>query len=554
MKKEKKLKIIPLGGMNEIGKNMTVFEYDNDIVIVDTGLKFPEDNMLGIDLVIPDISYLEKNKEKIKGIVFTHAHEDHIGAIPYVLKKISAPLYGTKFVLGLITNKLKEHKDIAKPKFINKNPGEKFKIGKFEIEFIHVSHSIPDAVAIAIRTPNDLIVHTGDFKIDYTPIDGKVIDLPRFAELGREGVTLLLGESTNAEREGHTMSESTVGETFEQIFRHSKGRIVVASFSSNVHRIQQIINAAVLENRKVAISGRSMVNVTGVALELGYLKLPKETIIEVTDIDRYPDNEIVLITTGSQGEPMSALSRMANKDHRFVQIRENDTIVLSSSPIPGNEKSIKNVINKLLETGANVIYESLADVHVSGHACREELKLIHTLVKPKYFIPIHGEYSHLKHHRDLAVSLGMNSNNIFILENGDVVEIADGEMTKENKVASGIVLIDGLGIGDVGNIVLRDRKILSEDGLIIVIIALDKETGNLKSGPDIISRGFVYVRESEQLVSSSKEVVMKSFEKCQEKNIREWSNIKNALRVSLRDYIYSQTKRNPMILPIIVEA
>ncbi len=553
MKKEKKLKIIPLGGMNEIGKNMTVYEYDNEIVIIDTGLKFPEDNMLGIDIVIPDISYLEKNKEKIKGIVFTHAHEDHIGAIPYVLKKLDAPLYGTKLVLGLITNKLKEHKDIKTPKLINKNPGEKFKLGKFEIEFIHVSHSIPDAVAIAIRTPKDLILHTGDFKIDYTPIDGNVIDLPRLAALGQEGVTLMMGESTNAEREGHTMSESTVGETFEQIFRHAKGRIIVASFSSNIHRIQQIINAAVLEDRKVAISGRSMVNVTGVALELGYLKFPKETVIDVNDIDRYPDNEVVLITTGSQGEPMSALSRMANKEHRFVQIRENDTIVFSSSPIPGNEKSIKNVINKLLETGANVIYESLADVHVSGHACREELKLIHTLVKPKYFIPIHGEYAHLKHHRDLDISLGMSPNNIFILENGDVVEIADGTLVKEKKVSSGIVLIDGLGIGDVGNIVLRDRKILSEDGLIIVIIGLEKETGNLKSGPDIISRGFVYVRESEELVTSSKEVIIKSFEKCQEKNIREWSNIKNALRVSLRDYIYSQTKRNPMILPIIVE-
>ncbi|MCD6436099.1 MAG: ribonuclease J, partial [Clostridiales bacterium] len=533
MKKEKKLKIIPLGGMNEIGKNMTIFEYDNDIIVIDTGLKFPEDNMLGIDIVIPNITYLEKNKDKIRGIVFTHGHEDHIGAIPYVLKKIDAPLYGTKLVLGLIKNKLKEHKDIVNTKLINKNPGDKFKLGKFELEFIHVSHSIPDAVAIAIRTPEDLIVHTGDFKIDYTPIDGNVIDLPRFAELGQEGVTLLLGESTNAERDGHTMSESTVGETFEQIFRHAKGRIIVASFSSNIHRIQQIVNAAVLENRKVSISGRSMLNVTGVAIELGYLKLPKDTIIDVMDIDRYPDNEVVLITTGSQGEPMSALSRMANKNHRFVQIRKNDTVVLSSSPIPGNEKSIKNVINRLLETGANVIYESLADVHVSGHACREELKLIHTLVKPKYFIPIHGEYSHLKHHYDLAISLGMDASNIFILENGDVVEITNGNLVKENKVTSGIVLIDGLGIGDVGNIVLRDRKILSEDGLIIVVIALDKETGNLKSGPDIISRGFVYVRESEELVMSSKEVISKSFEKCQEKNIREWSSIKNALRVSL---------------------
>jgi ribonuclease J len=549
----KKMKIIPLGGLNEIGKNLTVFEYDGDIIIVDCGLKFPDEDMLGIDIVIPDISYLEKNASKIRGVVYTHGHEDHIGATPYLLKKMDVPLYGTRLTLGLIERKLSEHKDLQTPKFNYQKPGDKFKVGKFNIEMIRVSHSIPDAVSLAIKTPAGTVVHTGDFKIDYTPIDGKVIDLHAFARLGQEGVALLMGESTNAEREGHTMSESTVGASFERIFRKARGRIIVASFSSNIHRIQQIINAAVLENRKVAISGRSMINVTSVAMDLNYLMLPKNTVIEVGDMDRYPDNEIVLITTGSQGEPMSALTRMARNDHRFVQIRKNDTVVLSSSPIPGNEKSVKNVINQLMEIGADVIYASLADVHVSGHACKEELKLIHTLVKPKYFMPIHGEYAHLKHHSDIAESLGMNPSNIHIMENGDSLEIENGIVKSGSKVNAGIVLIDGLGIGDVGNIVLRDRRILAEDGLMMVILALDKVTGELKSGPDIISRGFVYVRESEDLMLKSKEVVSSALIKCNDKNIREWSNIKNEVRNALRDYIYHQTKRRPMILTIIMD-
>ncbi|OPL08456.1 MAG: ribonuclease J [delta proteobacterium ML8_F1] len=553
MKKSKKLKIIPLGGLGEIGKNMTVFEYDNDIIVVDAGLKFPEDEMLGIDIVIPDITYLEKNQEKIRGIIYTHGHEDHIGATPYVLKKFDVPLFGTKLTLNLIINKLVEHKDLKKPKMHFKNPGDRFRLGHFDIEMIHVSHSIPDAVALAIRTPVGNVLHTGDFKIDYTPIDGKVMDLSRFAQIGREGVDLLMADSTNVEREGHTMSESSVGETFEKIFRHAQGRIVVASFSSNVHRIQQVVNAAVLENRKVAISGRSMENVTGVAIELGYLKLPKGTTIDIQDIDRYPDNEVAVITTGSQGEPMSALTRMANKSHRFINIRENDTIVLSSSPIPGNEKSVKNIINKLLETGAEVIYTSLADVHVSGHACKEELKLVHSLVNARSFMPVHGEYSHLKHHSDLAKDLGMSNKNIFILENGDSLELDKEGVHPGPKVDSGHVLIDGLGIGDVGNIVLRDRRILSEEGLIIVVVALEKATGKMKSGPDIVSRGFVYVRESEDMIQSAVQVAKKAMEKCDQKNIREWNQIKNALRDDLKEYFWQQTKRRPMILPIIMD-
>lgn len=551
--KEKKLRIIPLGGLNEIGKNMTVFEYDNESIIVDCGLKFPEDDMLGIDIVLPDISFLEKTASKIKGVVFTHGHEDHIGGIPYLLKKIDLPLYGTKLTMGLIENKLKEHTDIINPKLHIRNPGDVINFGKFEIELIRVSHSIPDAVALAITTPAGVVIHTGDFKIDYTPIDGKVIDLPRFSEYGEKGVLLLMCDSTNVEREGYTMSESTVGYTFERIFRHAVGRIVIASFSSNVHRIQQVVNAAVIEKRKIAISGRSMFNVSGVALELGLLKIPDNVLIDVGDMDRYPDNEIVLITTGSQGEPMSALTRMANKSHKFVQIRKSDTIVLSSSPIPGNEKSVKRIINELLKTGADVIYHSLQDVHVSGHACQEELKIMHTLIKPKYFIPVHGEYSHLKRHGLLAESLGMNSEDIFILENGDTLELNKNQAKKGNKVPSGIVLVDGLGVGDVGNLVLRDRRILSEDGLIIVVVALSKKTGKIASGPDIVSRGFVYVKQSEDLMSGMKEVINKTMNKCVENNVREWDTIKSSVRDNLRGYIYTQTKRRPMILTIILE-
>jgi len=551
--KEKKLKIIPLGGLNEIGKNMTVFEYDNESIIVDCGLKFPEDDMLGIDIVLPDISYIEKTASKIKGIIFTHGHEDHIGGIPYLLKKVDLPLYGTKLTMGLIENKLKEHTDIKDTKLNIRNPGDVIKFSKFEIELIRVSHSIPDAVALAITTPAGVVIHTGDFKIDYTPIDGKVIDLPRFSEYGKKGVLLLMCDSTNVEREGYTMSESTVGYTFERIFRHAVGRIVIASFSSNIHRIQQVVNAAVMEKRKIAISGRSMFNISGVALELGLLKIPNNVLIDVEDMDRYPDNEIVLITTGSQGEPMSALTRMANKSHKFVKIRKSDTIVLSSSPIPGNEKSVKNIINELLKTGADVIYHSLQDVHVSGHACKEELKIMHTLIKPKYFVPVHGEYSHLKHHGILAESLGMNSDDIFILENGDTLELNENQAKKGNKVTSGIVLVDGLGVGDVGNLVLRDRRILSEDGLIIVVVALSKKTGAVASGPDIVSRGFVYVKHSEDLMAGMNGIVNKAVNKCVENNVREWDAIKSSIRDNLRGYIYSQTKRRPMILTIIME-
>ena len=549
----KNLRIMPLGGLNEIGKNMTVFEYDRDIFVIDAGIKFPEDDLLGIDVVIPDFTYLERNMDRVKGIIYTHGHEDHIGATPYILRKMNVPLYGTKLTLGLIKNKLKEHKDLKNVKLYEKKPGEVIKLGQFTIEMIHVSHSIPDAVSLAIKSPAGTVIHTGDFKIDYTPIDGKIIDLTRFAELGKEGVDLLLADSTNVEREGHTMSESTVGKTFEDIFKHSEGRIIVASFASNVHRVQQIINAAMMNNRKVAFSGRSMVNVSNVSMELGYLHLPKEDIIEIHDLARYPDNEVVIITTGSQGEPMSALTRMARKEHRQVTLKEGDTVIISATPIPGNEKSVKKVIDGLYQIGVRVIYESLADVHVSGHACKEELKLIHSLVKPKYFLPVHGEYSHLRQHAILAESLGMNKKNIFILENGDSLEINKTVIKRGKKVPSGRILIDGLGIGDVGNIVLRDRKHLSEDGLIIVVVGLSKENGALISGPDIISRGFIYVKESEDLIKESKAIVLESVKKCNTKSVREWSSIKNSMRDSLRTYVYQKTKRSPMILPIIME-
>ena len=554
MKAGKKIKIMPLGGLNEIGKNMTAIEYDKEIIVIDAGLKFPDEDMLGIDLVIPDITYLEKNKDKVKAIVFTHGHEDHIGGIPYVLKKINAPIYGTKLTLGLIENKLREHR-LENPVSLNmQKPGDIVKFGKLSVEFIRVSHSIPDAVALCIHSPMGRVVHTGDFKIDFTPIDGNIIDLHRFAQLGSEGVLLLLAESTNVERPGFTMSESVVGETFEEIFRHETGRIIVASFASNVHRLQQIVNAARINGRKVAFSGRSMENVSNVAMELGYLKLPKDQIVRIVDIDKYPDNEIVVITTGSQGEPMSALVRMVNKEHRHMEIRNTDTVILSSSPIPGNEKSVKKIINKLYEIGAKPIYDSLSDIHVSGHAREEELKIIHTLVKPKFFMPVHGEYSHLKHHTNLAERLGMNSSNVFILENGNVLEL-DKETAAINpkKIPSGQTLIDGLGIGDVGNIVLRDRKHLAEDGLLIVVLAYSKEDNTIISGPDIVSRGFVYVKESEALMRNAKTVVTEALKQHKTSNIKEWSAIKNVVRDSLREYIYTETKRNPMILPIIME-
>lgn len=549
----KKLKIIPLGGLKEIGKNMTVIQYEQNIIIIDCGLSFPEDEMLGIDVVIPDITYLKRNKDKIKGIIITHGHEDHIGALPYVLPEVNVPVYGTKFTLGLIEKKLKEHKlsDVTKLKVIK--PGDVIKFPSFEVEPIRVNHSIPDAVGYHIKTPVGAIIHTGDFKVDYTPIDGDRIDLGRFAELGSQGVLALMADSTNVEREGFTLSESTVGATFEEIFRHADSRIIVAAFASNVHRMQQIINAAIMSERKVAFNGRSMLNVSQVAMDLGYLKVPDDIIIDISDIDRYPENEICLITTGSQGESMSALTRMANGIHRQTNILPGDLVIFSSSPIPGNEKSVNKVINLLFEKGANVIYDSLADVHVSGHARKEELKLIHSLVKPKFFIPVHGEYSHLKHHALLAEELGMDAENIEIIQNGKVLEIDENGMNFGKSVPSGRVLIDGLGVGDVGNIVLRDRKHLSEDGLMVVVVGISKENGQVLSGPDIISRGFVYVRESEELMTGAKDVVIGALTKCYEKNVRDWSSLKSAIKDSLNQYLYTNTARNPMILPIIVE-
>ncbi|KAB3527616.1 ribonuclease J [Alkaliphilus serpentinus] len=551
-RKPTKLKIIPLGGLNEIGKNMTAIEYKDEIVVIDSGLSFPEDEMLGIDIVIPDISYLIKNKEKIKGFVITHGHEDHIGALPYVLKKINVPVYGTRLTLGLVELKLKEHK-IANVHLQRVNHGESIKLGIFSIEFIRSCHSIPDACAIAIHTPMGIVFHTGDFKIDYTPIDDQFIDLHKIAELGQKGVLVMLADSTNAERRGSTMSEKNVGATFENIFRNTDKRIIVATFSSNVHRVQQIMEAAQKYNRKVVVSGRSMVNVVGVAVDLGILTIPDNLIIDIDEMDQYNDGQIVIITTGSQGEPMAALSRMASSDHKKLEIRQGDLVVFSSSPIPGNEKGISRVINQLFEKGADVIYESLAEVHVSGHACQEELKLMHRLVKPKFFIPVHGEYRHLRKHANLAEDLGMNREDIFIVNNGTIVEFTKDNAKVGGTVPAGRVLVDGLGVGDVGNIVLRDRKHLAEDGLMVVVVTISKETGKIAAGPDIISRGFVYVRESEVLMVEAKEVVKNALLICESQNAREWSTLKSSIRDGLKDFLYEKTKRRPMILPVIME-
>jgi ribonuclease J len=551
--KKEKLKIIPLGGLGEIGKNMTVVEYKNDLIVIDCGLMFPEEEMLGIDIVIPDITYLIKNKDKFRAIVLTHGHEDHIGALPYVLKQINVPVYGTRLTLGLVENKLKEHGILKDADLRCVKYGDVVKLGNIEVEFIRTSHSIADSAALAIKTPIGTIVHTGDFKIDYTPIDGDVADLARFAELGKEGVLLLMADSTNVERPGYTMSERTVGETFQNIFKQAKGRIIVATFASNIHRVQQIINAAVSYNRKVAVSGRSMVNVVDVATNLGYLNIPDGTLIDIGDINHYPENKIVIITTGSQGEPMSALVRMSTSEHKQVDIIPGDMVIISANPIPGNEKLVYRVINQLFKRGADVIYKDLADVHVSGHACQEELKLIHTLVKPKYFIPVHGEYRHLKQHALLAQKLGMKEENIFLLDNGSVLEIDRKTARVAGSVTAGQVLVDGLGVGDVGNIVLRDRKHLSQDGILTVVVTLSKETGGVIAGPDIISRGFVYVRESEDLMDKAKEIVKDTLSKCEEKQITDWATIKSNIKESLRGFLYEKTKRKPMILPIIME-
>lgn len=551
-KKSSKLKIIPLGGLYEVGKNITVIEYEEDIIIIDCGLIFPEDEMLGIDVVIPDITYLLKNREKIKGIILTHGHEDHIGALPYVLKKINIPIYGTKLTLGLVENKIKEH-NINNTILNVVKPSQSIKLGQFNIEFIRTSHSIPDSVALAIHTPVGIVVHSGDFKIDYTPINGEVMDFHKFAEIGQKGVLVLLADSTNVERPGYTMSEKTVGDTFNDIFSTAKQRIIVATFASNIHRVQQIINSAVLFDRKVVVSGRSMVNVVKVATELGYLDVPEGTLVDINDMNRYPDNKIVVITTGSQGEPMSALARIASSDHRKMELMPGDLVIISASPIPGNEKTISKVINQLFKKGANVIYESLADVHVSGHACQEELKLLHSLLKPKFFIPIHGEYRHLKRHASLASELGMPKENIFIAENGSIVEFSKDSGVIAGSVPAGNILVDGLGVGDVGNIVLRDRKHLSEDGLIVIVVTISKQDGSVISGPDIVSRGFVYVRESEDLMEEARMIVREVLIECEKNKITDWATLKSNIKDALRNFLYEKIKRNPMILPIIME-
>ena len=552
MKNTNKVKIIPLGGLHEIGKNLTVVEYRDDIIIIDCGMTFPEDEMLGIDVVIPDVTYLENNKHKIKGLVLTHGHEDHIGAIPYVLRKLDLDIYGTGLTIGLLENKLKEHR-LSRDKLHVVNAGDVVKLGKMEVEWINVNHSIPDSCALAIKTPLGYVYHSGDFKVDFTPISGKPINLTRIAEIGEKGVLAMIGESTNVLRPGYTMSESKVGETFNRLFQNLQdNRIIIATFASNVHRVQQIINSAEKYGRKVVLSGRSMVNVTETARKLGQFRVKKDTFVDIRDMDKYDDSEIVLITTGSQGEPMSALTRIAYGEHRKIQLTPNDAIILSATPIPGNENAVTKVINRLLERGAKVIYETLSEIHVSGHACQEELKLILSLVKPKYFIPAHGEVRHLMKHANIAMQMGMPEENIFIMENGNCLEISQKDAKLAGDVPSGNILVDGLGVGDVGNIVLRDRRHLSEDGLIIVVITITKE-GKVVSGPDIISRGFVYVRESEDLIEDAKNVVRKILKDDSKDNLKDWNGLKADIRDNLRSYIFKNTKRNPMILPIIME-
>ncbi|WP_434283245.1 ribonuclease J [Clostridium botulinum] len=552
-KEKDKIKIIPLGGLNEIGKNLTAIEYKNDIVVIDCGLKFPDDDMLGIDVVIPDITYLKKNINKVKGIFLTHGHEDHIGALPYVLRVVNVPVYGTKLTLGIVETKLKEHGLLSSVELKCIKPREIIRLQNVSVEFIRTSHSIADTVAIAIHTPLGVVLHTGDFKIDYTPIDGHVTDLARFAEIGKRGVIAMMADSTNVERPGYTMSESTVGEAFLNIFSGVKGRIIVATFASHIHRIQQIIRAAEKFKRKVAVSGRSMENIMEVAMKLGYIKAEKDIFISIDAINKYPDDQVVIITTGSQGEPMSALSRMAASEHKKVNIKPGDKVIISATPIPGNEKLVSRVINQLFKKGADVIYETLADIHVSGHACQEELKLMHTLVRPKYFIPVHGEYRHLKQHGELACQLGLPENHVMVSDIGDVIEVSRECIRKNGSVVSGQVFVDGLGVGDVGNIVLRDRKHLSQDGILTVVVTIEKVSGSVIAGPDIISRGFVYVRESEDLMEEAKDLVKKALEECERNHITEWAAIKTNIKDVLRGFLYEKTKRKPMILPIIME-
>lgn len=548
------LKIFSLGGLNEIGKNIYVYECANDIFVIDCGLAFPDDEMPGVDSVIPDFTYLINNKERFRGVLLTHGHEDHIGSLAYLLKKVNVPVYGTRLTLGLVEGKLKEHGILASSTLVTVKPGDTVKLGCMAAEFIRVNHSIPDACAIAVHTPAGIVVHTGDFKIDYTPIEGGIIDLARFGELGRRGVLALLSESTNAERPGYTMSESTVGISFKNIFNQAGDRrIIVASFSSNIHRIQQIVDNAVLQGRKVAVSGRSMLNVMQTAIDLNYIRIPNGILIDIEQVKNYPPEKIVIVTTGSQGEPLSALARMASNEHRQVSITPNDLIIISATPIPGNEKLVGNVVNDLMKLGANVVYEKMYDVHVSGHACQEELKMMISLTKPKFFVPIHGEYKHLKKHALLAEKMGIPEENIFLADIGQVLETNNATMKFAGTVPSGSVLVDGLGVGDVGSVVLRDRKHLAEDGLIIVAATVKKDNGTILAGPDIVSRGFVYVKESEKLMDEAKLVARKALEEQCARTYREWGGMKPALRDALSGFIYQKTKRSPMILPIIME-
>ncbi len=548
-----KLRVFMLGGLSEIGKNLGVIEYENDIIIIDCGLGFPDEDMLGVDLVIPDISYLEKNADKIRGILLTHGHEDHIGAIPYVLRSINPPIYGTRLTLGILENKLQEHGLLKTARLNTVEAGETISLGVFDAEFIRVNHSIADACAIAIKTPLGTIIHSGDFKLDISPIDGEMMDITRLGELGNEGVLLLMCESTNVERPGFTPSEKKVGFSFDRIFTgNDDKRIIIATFSSNIHRVQQIINASADHGRKVAVTGRSMLNVVGAAVRLGYMNVPSGVLIDINDIKRYPPEQITIITTGSQGEPMSALYRMAFDDHDKVELSEKDLVVISATAIPGNEKLVGKIINEMYRRGVNVYHDPVTEVHVSGHACQEELKLMHALTKPKYFMPIHGEYRHLMQHRDLAKFMGMDSDRIFVSEIGRVLEIDSESARLNGTVPSGRVLVDGYGVGDVGNIVLRDRRHLAQDGLMVVVATVDSDERTIISGPDIISRGFVYVRESEALMEEMRNIARDSLSDCLESDVTEWTQLKTNVKDTLSKYIYSKTKRKPMILPVIM--
>lgn len=552
MSDDARIQIIPLGGLGEIGKNMMAIKYQDSIVVIDAGLMFPEDELLGIDMVIPDISYLVENKEKVKAILLTHGHEDHVGALPYVLREINPPVYGSRLTIGIVEGKLKEQ-NLGNVQLNIVRPRDKIKAGIFEIEFFRVSHSIPDCMGLAIHTPLGIVLHTGDFKLDQTPVDGQVTDFGKMAELGEQGVMVLMADSTNADRTGFTMSEKVVGNTFEELFGKCTGRIIVTTFASNIHRIQQVISTADRFGRKVTIIGRSMINNVKVANSLGYIDIPEGILVEMEEIDNYPPEKMVVVTTGSQGEPMSALTRIATADHRWVGIMPGDTVIISATPIPGNEKLVSRTIDLLYKQGAEVIYERTSGVHVSGHASQEELKIVLNLIKPKYFLPVHGEYRHLMKHAHLAESLGMPRSRVFVAENGQIIEIGKKKASITGKVTAGKVLIDGLGVGDVGNIVLRDRKQLSQDGIMIVVVTIDKENGEVVAGPDIVTRGFVYVRESEELIESAKNRVKEALDYCFQKNITEWALIKTQIREKLSKSLFERTGRRPMILPIIME-